>query len=120
MTTVKHTRAWELIEGPDGKLSSTKVCTYIAVLTLCAVLLITATTQDVVLDVDGKKTVKHSAPSSEIALIMAGLALGTLITNRTADVKIMQAQNPAPAPSITNVNQPGIANVAPAGGDDAA
>ena len=79
-------RAIELIEGSDGKLSSTKVCTYFAVLVLGVVLMVT--------------TFNKTEPSSEIAFILASLALGTLITNRTADVKMTQAAQ-GPAPVVT-------------------
>lgn len=93
-------RALELIEDHEGKLSSTKVCTYIAVLTLAAVLVISV--------------LRNKEPSGEIAFTLSGLALGTLITNRTADVKIAQVNNPTPpANQNVTVNQPGVANVAP-------
>jgi len=87
-------RLVELMEGPDGKLSSTKLCTYIAVLVLSIVLIIS--------------TFNRDEPSSEIAFILASLALGTLITNRTADVKMSQGPSP-----IVTANVSGDINVQP-------
>ena len=63
----------ELLEGADAKLSSTKLCTYVVVFSLCYILIADTTTDD-----------------AEIALIAAGLALGQLGINRTADVKLAQ------------------------------
>lgn len=85
----------ELIEGVDGKFSQTKICTYMVVITLCAVLL----------DAD-------SDDKASIALIAAGLALGQVGINKTAEVKIAQVQTPINPQNIT-INQPEVSNVSP-------
>lgn len=72
----RFSRAIELIEGDNGRISSIKVCTYMVVITLCIILL---------------RADSEDKPS--IAMIAAGLAVGREITQRTAEVKMKQAEN---------------------------
>lgn len=80
----------ELIEGSDGKFSSSKLLTYIVTITLCYVM-ITRT-------LEGESVVG-------LATVAATLAAGVLGINQLANVSIAKAAAPTP-PAVT-VNQMG-------------